>query len=134
MKQIFAALFTCAVVVSLVFLGAAIAAEEEHEGHAMPMKVELTGEVIDVACYSAHPDVGQGAGHLKCAETCTKNGLPVGLLEKDTEKVYLAVMATHQAANDTLLPYLAKQVTLKGTLHATKGVAVVHIDSVELVK
>ena len=137
MKRIFAALFSCAVVASLVFLGIAIAAEEGHEEHgehAMPMKVELTGEVIDVACYSAHPDVGQGAGHLKCAETCTKNGLPVGLLENDTEKVYLAVMSNHQAANDTLLPYLAKQVTLKGTLHATKGVNVIHIDSVEPVK
>jgi len=139
MKRIFAVLFSCVVVASLVFLGTAIDAQEEHEehgehGHSDDSQVTFIGEVIDLTCYSAHPKDGQGPDHADCAESCTKIGLPVGLLEKETSKVYLTVMADHKPANTTLLPYAAKQVTIKGTLHKTDGVNVIHIDSVELVK
>jgi len=136
MKRIPTILF-CGAILSLVFLGIAIADEEGHGKHDQHGKegihedVSLTGEVIDIACYSAHPENGQGPGHADCAKTCAKIGLPVGLLEKETKKVYLAVMSNHKSANETLLPHMAEQVTLKGTVHETKGVNVIHIDSIE---
>ena len=48
----------------------------------------VTGEVVDLACYLPHPESGRGTGHRKCAETCLKKGLPVGLLTDD-KQVYL---------------------------------------------
>jgi hypothetical protein len=37
----------------------------------------VSGEVVDLACYMAHPSSGAGAGHRKCADTCLKKGMPM---------------------------------------------------------
>src|SRR5205814_8813668 len=49
---------------------------------------KVTGEVIDMSCYLHHPETSTGSGHKKCAETCAKKGLPMGLLTSD-KQVYL---------------------------------------------
>jgi hypothetical protein len=48
----------------------------------------MTGEVVDLACYIPHPATGQGTGHRKCADTCLKKGMPMGLVTED-KQVYL---------------------------------------------
>ena len=41
----------------------------------------IKGEVVDVSCYSKNGVAkGTGAGHLKCAIDCAKEGKPLGLL------------------------------------------------------
>jgi hypothetical protein len=59
-------------------------------GTATPIAAadSVTGEVVDLACYLPHPESGRGSAHRKCAETCIKKGLPVGLLTDD-KQVYL---------------------------------------------
>ena len=49
----------------------------------------LTGEVIDLSCYLHHPATSHGSTHRKCAETCAKKGLPMGLLLEDGSTVVL---------------------------------------------
>lgn len=49
----------------------------------------VTGEVVDLACYLSHPATGRGPGHRKCAETCAKKGIPMGLLTEDKQVVLL---------------------------------------------
>ena len=74
----------------------------------------MTGEIVDLACYLPHPDTGKGAGHRKCADTCIKKGLPMGLLTDD-KQVYL-VLEDH----DNPKPYhqlkekAAEKVTIEG--------------------
>ena len=64
-------------------------------GAATPILAEtISGEVVDLACYMAHPATGAGAGHRKCAETCVKKGLPMGILTDD-KQVYL-VLEDHE--------------------------------------
>lgn len=50
------------------------------------VKVTMTGEIVDMACYSAHE--GKGAKHAACAKECVLGGAPIGLLTEDG-KVYL---------------------------------------------
>jgi hypothetical protein len=48
----------------------------------------MTGEVIDLSCYLHHPATSHGSTHRKCAETCAKKGLPIGIVAED-KQVYL---------------------------------------------
>jgi hypothetical protein len=47
----------------------------------------ITGEVIDTYCY-AHIGI-RGPAHAACGIKCAKNGVPVGLLENGTRKIYV---------------------------------------------
>ena len=53
----------------------------------------LDGEVIDITCYLRHD--GFGPGHTQCALECAEMGMPVGLLQKGTGKIYLIVPTDH---------------------------------------
>jgi hypothetical protein len=82
----------------------------------------ITGEVIDVACYLPHPEMGRGNSHKKCAETCLKKGLPMGVLTED-KQVYL-ILENH----DNPKPYAqlkekaAQTVTIEGKKVTEGGV------------
>ena len=82
----------------------------------------LTGEIVDMACYVPHPATGRGSGHRKCADTCVKKGMPMGLLTED-KQVYL-LLEDH----DNPKPYgqlkekAAETVTVEGTKVAQGGV------------
>jgi hypothetical protein len=53
--------------------------------HAQTMTVK--GEVIDTYCYALMG--AKGEGHRQCAIDCVKAGIPAGLLEEGTGKVYV---------------------------------------------
>jgi len=82
----------------------------------------LTGEIVDLACYIPHPATSRGNGHRKCADTCLKKGMPIGLLTED-KQVYL-LLENH----DNPKPYAelrnkaAETVTVEGTKAARGGV------------
>jgi hypothetical protein len=82
---------------------------------AAPVLAEsVSGEVVDLACYMAHPQTSTGAGHRKCADTCLKKGMPMGILTAD-KQVFL-VLEDH----DNPKPYAqlkekaAEKVTVEG--------------------
>ena len=53
----------------------------------------VTGEVVDLACYLGHGDAREkmrGPGHRKCADTCLKKGMPIGIVTDD-KQVWLAL-------------------------------------------
>jgi hypothetical protein len=74
----------------------------------------ISGEVVDLACYMAHPATGAGAGHRKCADTCLKKGMPIGILTDD-KKVYL-VLEDHENPKPyaQLKEKAAEKVTVEG--------------------
>src|SRR5262245_1769692 len=45
----------------------------------------ISGEVVDLSCYLHHPETSKGPSHKKCAETCAKKGLPMGILTDDSQ-------------------------------------------------
>ena len=96
----------------------------QHAGHdehgASAKTITVTGELVDLSCYIGHE--AKGAGHQKCADTCLKKGLPMGVLTKDG-KLYL-ILEDHAkaAAYASLKTKAAKTVTVTGALHEKGGI------------
>ena len=91
----------------------------------------VTGEVVDLTCYLAHPQSGQGAGHKKCADVCLKKGLPAGLLTAD-KQLYL-LLEDH----DNAKPYAAvrekaaEKVTVEGEKVTQNGMQGIVVEAVK---
>src|SRR5216110_1445278 len=75
---------------------------------------KVTGEVIDMSCYLHHPETSTGAGHRKCAETCAKKGLPMGLLTSDKQVFLLLEDHDNPKAYAAALAKAAQQATVEG--------------------
>ena len=74
----------------------------------------LTGEVVDMACYVVHPATSHGNGHRKCADTCLKKGMPMGILTDD--KQVILVLEDHENPKPyaQLKEKAAEKVTIEG--------------------
>jgi hypothetical protein len=82
---------------------------------AVGEEVTYKGEVIEVSCYSKLGVAkGTGAAHVACALDCAKQGKPLGLLT-DGDGLF-KFMGDYTANNNAkLLPFVGKQVEVKGT-------------------
>jgi len=87
----------------------------------------IQGEVVDLMCYLDHG--AKGEKHQGCAETCIKNGGPVGLLSGD--QLYL-VVGQHKPMNKELAAYAAQTITLKGKVVEKNGMKM--IENAQIVK
>jgi len=63
---------------------------------AMARAENITGEVVDTFCYTAMG--AKGATHRQCGLDCAKKGIPVGLLENGTNKLYVLLPAKDKTA------------------------------------
>ena len=91
----------------------------------------VSGEVVDLACYMPHPQSGAGAGHRKCAETCAKKGLPMGLLTSD-KQVYL-LLEDHENPKGyaTVKDKAAEHVTVEGEKITKGGIQAIVAETVK---
>lgn len=91
----------------------------------------ITGEVVDMSCYMHDPATGKGKAHKKCAETCLKKGLPIGVLTDDGQ-VYLIV-----EDHDNPKPYAqlkekaTEKVTVEGEKKSHSGVQALVVQGVK---
>ena len=121
-----------------VSLTAVMAGEGEKMDKKMDMSkkdgqsVTLTGEVLDMYCYMAHPDHGQGPDHAKCATSCINKGLPIGF--KSDGVVYIITGKDHAPVAEMVAPFAGKQSKIMGTLHEHDGVKAIELASIEAVK
>ena len=112
----------------------AIAHEGEEHGQKAKVKtdVQLTGEVIDIVCYTRHNS--RGPKHVKCAKSCAALGIPMGILEAKTGEIYMVFPKGHSDPNEKILPYIGNQVKVVGTVHekgGIKGITIKEISEVE---
>src|SRR5438876_11493036 len=78
-------------------------------------EVTLKGEVVEVSCYSKQGVAkGTGAAHVSCAMDCAKQDKPLGLLT-DGDGLFRFVGEYTENNNAKLLPFVGKQVEVKGT-------------------
>ena len=93
-------------------------------------KVTVTGQVIDSACFIK---IGaSGAGHRECAQTCADNGIPLALLEAETEQViWLASSQSMQSPNADLRAHASHTVRITGEWAERGGVKILVIDEIE---
>jgi hypothetical protein len=90
----------------------------------------VTGNLEDTFCYNV---VGaHGAGHAQCALKCAQKGIPVGLVEKGTEKMYILLPPKNdEAMPDDVLKNMEKEVTVTGRSYSKGGVEFLTADSVK---
>lgn len=92
----------------------------------------ITGEVIDLSCYT---QLGKkGEGHKACGSLCVANGAPVGVLTKDG-KVYMIIAEQHHPRRDGQVSLaqafskkVAETVTLTGLLSHQGGMDTLFIE------
>ena len=63
-----------------------------------PKEVTISGAITDVKCYLNGMAMSMGEDHKQCSIDCITGGLPVGILEDKTNKLYVVVPASHAKA------------------------------------
>src|SRR5262249_20146126 len=92
--------------------------------------VSVTGEVIDTFCYTAMG--AKGAGHKQCGVDCAKKGIPVGLLEKGSEKIYILLPPKDKTAlPDEVISKMGETATVTGRPYSKGGVEFLTVESVK---
>jgi len=91
----------------------------------------ITGEVVDMACYMPHPDTGRGPGHRKCADTCLKKGLPIGLVTDDKQVYLLLEDHENPKAYAQLKDKAAEKITVEGNKTTQGGVNAMVVESIK---
>lgn len=121
-----------------------LAQHEGHSGESMHEKASaphekaqvetkgIQGEVVDITCYLRRGSKGEE--HVKCAEYCANLGMPLGLLEDETNKLYLIIPAGHEDPKPLVFPHLGDKVKVHGTLYAMGGLTGVEIEKIEETK
>lgn len=92
--------------------------------------VTITGEVVDVACALKKGEGGKGDAHAACALSCAKRGQAQGILTGD--EIY-HVSGDYTANNNAkLIEFVAKKVTVTGTVNEHDGMKMLTIKSIKL--
>lgn len=90
----------------------------------------VTGTLEDSFCYvtmGAH-----GPSHKKCAIGCAKKGIPVALVEKGTEKIYILLPPKNDTElGSNVISKMEDQVTVTGDAYDKGGVEYLTVQSVK---
>ncbi len=93
---------------------------------AVPMTV--TGEVIDTFCYSTAG--AKGEGHRACGLACAEKGIPVALLEKGTDKVYVLLPKKNATpVPKGLVDKMGREATVTGKMYSVGGSQFLTVES-----
>ncbi|HEV8538510.1 MAG TPA: hypothetical protein VGR15_06240 [Bacteroidota bacterium] len=112
----------------------AVSQEKKEEKKEKPKEVTITGEVTDIKClFNGMKE--NSDDHKQCATDCIKGGLPVGIMEEKTDKLYIVVpKAGMKGANEELSKYAEKKVKLTGMMMEKYGVKMIAYTKVEEAK
>lgn len=103
---------------------------DHQAGHGLQMVASKTveGEIVDITCYLRHQ--ARGEEHIQCAVMCANMGMPLGVLEDETEQIYLIVPSGHSDPKEGVLEHIGKHVKVKGTMLALGGLTTLEIEEV----
>jgi type 1 fimbria pilin len=92
-------------------------------------KVTLTGQVIDVNCFTTHQL--QGAQHKACATACANKGVALAILTSDGT-IYMPVSSKPaDPQNPRLVQFAEGKVKVTGTHRMVNGLHTIEIETVE---
>lgn len=121
LKQLLAS--TAALALFALPLGAQAAAAGGGE------QVTLTGQVIDVNCYSTHQLSGEK--HKACATACANKGVALAILTEDGT-IYMPVSAKPaDPQNSRLMSFIEGKVKVTGTHRMANGLHTIEIATVQ---
>jgi len=96
----------CGVAATCWFAPTEVVAGKQKTGEAQQT---VEGRLIDLICYTMGMT---GPKHAKCALQCAQKGLPVGLLEEKTGKIYTLLLPAPE-----LSAYMEQTVRILGKIH-----------------
>ncbi|HSP97804.1 MAG TPA: hypothetical protein VL049_11235 [Candidatus Dormibacteraeota bacterium] len=97
---------------------------------AMAHAETITGEVVDTFCYTAMG--AKGATHRQCGLDCAKKGIPIGLLENGTNKLYVLLPTKDKTAvPEAAVNKMGEQATITGKMYNNGGSTFLTVDSVK---
>jgi hypothetical protein len=95
-----------------------------------PKPVSITGEIIDTYCFALAG--AKGESHRQCAIDCVKAGIPAGLLEDKTNKVYVLLPTKDKVGlPPEVIEKMAKKVTVTGKVYSSGGSQFLTIESIK---
>lgn len=112
------------VLVSLLVVGGAI------QAYATGETVTVKGEIIDTYCYALMG--AKGPSHRECAIECAKKGIPVGILQEGTNKVYVLLPNKDKTSlPPAVIDNMAKVVTVTGKVYTSGGSQFLTVESIK---
>lgn len=92
--------------------------------------VTVTGELIDTYCYALMGE--KGISHRQCAIDCVQKGIPAGLLEDGTNRVYVLLPNKDRASlPKEVIDKMASKVTITGKTYSSGGSQFMTIESIK---
>lgn len=92
--------------------------------------VTVRGEIIDTYCFALMG--AKGESHRQCAIECVQKGIPAGLLEDGTNKVYVLLPNKDKAPlPKAVIDKMAKKVAITGKVYTTGGSQFLTIESIK---
>jgi hypothetical protein len=92
--------------------------------------VTVKGELIDTYCYGTMG--AKGPSHRSCAIECVKKGIPAGLLEDGTNKVYVLLPAKDNSGlPPAVIEKMGERVTITGKAYSQGGSQFLTIESIK---
>ena len=100
------------------------------QAYAAGEPITVTGELIDTYCYGLMG--AKGASHRQCAIDCVKAGIPAGILQDGTNKVYVLLPNKDKTGLPaTVIEKMAQKVTISGKVYAVGGSQFLTIESIK---
>jgi len=92
--------------------------------------VTVTGEIVDTYCYAL---MGvKGESHRQCAIDCIKAGIPAGLLEDGTNKVYVLLPNKDKTGLPKgVIDKAGRKATITGKVYSSGGSQFLTVESVK---
>jgi hypothetical protein len=123
----FTVVMVAAVVCAAIGATAYVSAQDAPKGE----KGIIVGEVISVVDYAMYGRHGEE--HAASGQNQAENGMPLAILEDETNEVWLACYrnpapaSALESANEVLKEYVGKKVTIQGLKYKADGVNLVRI-------
>lgn len=96
-------------------------------------KTTFVAHVVDLACYAGHGSIGDG--HRECATACAQTGIPLAILDQQTQTLYIPLSKDHHAAaNAELMPFVEKDVRVTGMVSEKDSLKTIVLESIEAAK
>ncbi len=118
---------------SMIFLGMAFAVLTFLTGLSIVYgadAVTVKGEIIDTYCYALMG--AKGESHRQCAIDCIKAGIPAGLLEEGTGKVYVLLPNKDKTGLPKgVIDKIGRTATVTGKIYASGGSQFLTVESVK---
>src|SRR5512139_677666 len=92
--------------------------------------VTLKGEVIDTYCYALMG--AKGESHRQCAIDCVKAGIPAGLLEEGSNKVYVLLPNKDKTGLPKgVIDKVGRTATVTGKVYTSGGSNFLTVESIK---